>query len=52
MENARWVVVGTQVPLAKRSWAIMLSGPEEAQASLLASLDALLASLDGKSNWK
>ena len=51
-EDQRAVIVATQVPLAKRCWQITLSGPETDEPSLLASLDALIASLDGKSSWR
>jgi len=28
MKDQRWTIVATQVPLAKRSWSILLSGSD------------------------
>jgi hypothetical protein len=50
-EGHSTVSVGTQVPLAKEAIALTLSGAADEEASLLADLQAILGSLQGKSNW-
>ena len=50
-EGRELVILGTQVPLAKDALQINLLGPAADEPRLLADLEELLGSFEGKSNW-
>jgi hypothetical protein len=49
--DKKLVTLATPVPLAKQAIHVVLMGPAGDEAGLVANLQAILRSLDGRSNW-